>query len=127
MKNGAELIAEERTRQVSKEGWTPEHDDEHPAGRVLAAGIAYATAAQQQLTHRRPDLDLVREMYWPWAKKWWKPKDRVRNLVKAGALIAAEIDRELRRTDAPARSIAIGRSDFDSETAHARAGYPENR
>ena len=31
---------------------------------------------------------------WPWAKKWWKPSDDpVRNLVKAGALIAAEIDR----------------------------------
>jgi len=32
---------------------------------------------------------------WPWDFKWWKPtpNDRVRELVKAGALIAAEIDR----------------------------------
>jgi hypothetical protein len=31
---------------------------------------------------------------WPWDASWWKPSnDPVRNLVKAGALIAAEIDR----------------------------------
>jgi hypothetical protein len=31
----------------------------------------------------------------PWGESWWKPtpEDRVRELVKAGALIAAEIDR----------------------------------
>jgi hypothetical protein len=31
--------------------------------------------------------------WWPWSFEWWKPKDRIRNLVRAGALIAAEIDR----------------------------------
>lgn len=31
---------------------------------------------------------------WPWDPSWWKPSpDPIRNLVKAGALIAAEIDR----------------------------------
>ena len=30
---------------------------------------------------------------WPWSDKWWKPKDKIRDLVRAGALIAAEIDR----------------------------------
>jgi len=32
---------------------------------------------------------------WPWEDRFWKPtpNDRVRELVKAGALIAAEIDR----------------------------------
>lgn len=32
---------------------------------------------------------------WPWDKSWWKPTpdDRIRELIKAGALIAAEIDR----------------------------------
>lgn len=33
---------------------------------------------------------------WPWDPSWWKPSpDVVSNLVKAGALIAAEIDRLL--------------------------------
>ena len=37
---------------------------------------------------------------WPWDDEWWKPTpdDRIRELVKAGALIAAEIDRLLRDT-----------------------------
>lgn len=30
---------------------------------------------------------------WPWARCGWKPKDRRSNLVRAGALIAAELDR----------------------------------
>jgi len=30
---------------------------------------------------------------WPFSSEWWKPaQDPIRNLVKAGALIAAEID-----------------------------------
>lgn len=30
---------------------------------------------------------------WPWDDVWWKPKDPRTNLVKAGALILAEIER----------------------------------
>lgn len=31
---------------------------------------------------------------WPWERKWWKPSNEpIKNLIKAGALIAAEIDR----------------------------------
>jgi hypothetical protein len=30
---------------------------------------------------------------WPWDSKWWKPGERIRELEKAGALIAAEIAR----------------------------------
>jgi hypothetical protein len=37
---------------------------------------------------------------WPWDEKWWKPSTNpIRNLVKAGALIAAEIDRLQRVTE----------------------------
>lgn len=34
-------------------------------------------------------------MMWPFSQEWWKPTpdDRIRELAKAGALIAAEIDR----------------------------------
>lgn len=39
---------------------------------------------------------------WPWDPSWWKPSpDPVANLVKAGALIAAEIDRLRATTDRP--------------------------
>ena len=94
MKSGIELITDERSRQVSKEGWSAEHDDEHDKGQILTAGIAYAIAAMHQRLHgKRADMDFVRQMYWPWQASWWKPKDPIRNLVRAGALIAAEIDR----------------------------------
>lgn len=94
--SGIDLISAERVRQIQQHGWTPEHDASHERGQMLSAAIAYATATQRlSLTGMGAgtDLDFVRRMYWPWEKKWWKPGSRVRNLVKAGALIAAEIDR----------------------------------
>jgi hypothetical protein len=47
---------------------------------------------------------------WPWDGEWWKPNynDPVRNLVKAGALIAAEIDRVLARRTNGAVPITDG-------------------
>lgn len=42
----------------------------------------------------RPGETPDRSSDWPWHSSWWKPSDDpIRNLVKAGALIAAEIDR----------------------------------
>lgn len=87
MKPGIELIAEERAAQVSREGWTPEHDDEHDHFEMAAAAGCYAFLAAHQL--RADHLP----NHWPWDAKWWKPKDQISNLVRAGALIAAEIDR----------------------------------
>ncbi len=92
-----ELIAAERTRQIEKEKYSADHDDEHARGEILVAGIAYATAAQRQGMSSRPDLGFVRQMFWPWSAESWKPKDRRSNLVKAAALIAAEIDRDIRQ------------------------------
>lgn len=87
--NGAELIAVERQRQVEQEGWTPEHDDGHDRGQIAKAATAY-------LYHARGLTLTKRE--WPWEWEAWKPSDPIRSLVKAGALIAAEIDR-LQRAD----------------------------
>lgn len=36
----------------------------------------------------------------PWDEKWWKPKNPRRDLVKAGALILAEIERIDRQSEA---------------------------
>lgn len=89
--NGAEQITAERRRQVDQEGWSPSHDATHSHGELLRAAIAYLEAAYGQgvgreVTSRPP-------MGWPFGEMWWKPSDATRNLVKAGALIAAEIDR----------------------------------
>lgn len=85
---GVKLIAAERQRQVQEEGWTPEHDDEHAGGQLAVAGAVYA------FPHAPTGVPSI----WPFQTWWWKPTpdDRVRELVKAGALIAAEIDRLLR-------------------------------
>lgn len=103
MKTGTELIAEERERQISKEGWTPEHDAEHTEGELLEAGMSYAHAVRYQ--YEAESLEVIKvhaqakTIPWPWDIAWWKPsEDPIRNLVKAGALIAAEIDRLQRKS-----------------------------
>lgn len=85
---GIELIAAERKRQIEVEGWTAEHDAENP-GELALAAACYATPAEYrdyEMHHTAPTL-------WPWESRWWKPGDRIRELSKAGALIAAELDR----------------------------------
>lgn len=89
MKTGVELIAEERHRQIEKEGWTAKHDKEHYHGELAIAGACYSVyhTDAQVLNHGLDDG-------WPWDEKWWNPStNAIENLVKAGALIAAEIDR----------------------------------
>lgn len=86
-KRGAALIAAERERQMLSEGWTPEHDAEHINGELRDAAIAYLMATDDHAD------ELTGRDIWPWDESWWKPKDALSNLVRAGALIAAEIDR----------------------------------
>lgn len=79
-----EVIAE-RERQISREGWTAEHDAMHPVGQLARAGAGYAKFAFAN-RHAPP-------VNWPWDEKWWKPKSPRRNLIRAAALIIAEIER----------------------------------
>jgi hypothetical protein len=101
--NGAALIAAERLRQVGVEGHDDQHDDEHYAGELSTAAITYAVHAWWQLTdpatgwtpNQVEEIEL--EQWWPWDAGDFKPSaDPIRNLERAGALIAAEIDRLLR-------------------------------
>lgn len=94
-KTGIELIAEERQRQINVEGWTSASDSRYDNGELAAAAISYA-APQNIRSCKVARNDRVGiPLYWPWNEKWWKPtpENRVRELQKAGALIAAEIDR----------------------------------
>jgi hypothetical protein len=89
--NGAEMIAAERWRQTEVEGWDAWHDDaEHTTGELVEAAVCYALAgigAESDVVPAR----------WPWVDADWKPsRDGIVSLTKAGALIAAEIDRLLR-------------------------------
>ncbi|HEY3363906.1 MAG TPA: hypothetical protein VGK74_02485 [Symbiobacteriaceae bacterium] len=101
MSKGVELIAAERQRQIEVEGWTAKHDAQHKREELVEAAICYAYAAEA--TQYGPNCVTFSDGYragegvprlWPWDDPYWKPStDAIRNLVKAGALIAAEIDR----------------------------------
>lgn len=74
---GMALIAAERRRQIEVEGYTPEHDREQGVSRLLRAAEAY---------------EFDRLDHWPWDPEWWKPKDALSNLIRAGALYQAASD-----------------------------------
>lgn len=81
-------VIAERRRQIEVEGWTPEHDDRHEMGELASAGGCYAACAGVNADdNERPPAD------WPWRSKWWKPQNFRRDLVRAGALIIAEIEK----------------------------------
>lgn len=95
-----EKITDERRRQIHSEGWTPEHDDEHADGQMLRAAVIYlhwGTDRQAPTRDEETDPCYGTPEGWPWDPKWWKPKSREKNLVRAGALCLAERERLLRR------------------------------
>lgn len=82
MSKATDLIAAERERQVTEEGYDAIHDAGHSRSLVNAA-VCY-------LLHRSSGTV---PLLWPWADRYWKPTgDPVRDLTKAGALVAAAID-----------------------------------
>lgn len=107
---GIELIAAERKRQINEEGWTPTHDEMYMAGELALAVACYASPVP--LYQWLIDVDKITFVDpWPgWDKRKRIPltnelirneelpvAERIRNLEKAGALIAAEIDRLQRK------------------------------
>lgn len=91
-------IEAEHARQISEEGWTLEHDDQHDNGEMLRAAVMYMQNATGFLLNYRQD---GAPSGWPWDAKWWKPKDPHRDLVRAGALCLAERERLVRAGKAP--------------------------
>ncbi|EOG7144856.1 hypothetical protein ACLIAG_001891 [Enterobacter hormaechei] len=85
LSNAVQSVISERQRQQSVEGWTLEHDDQYSKSQLLWASSCYVLNTIQPFN--RIPLD------WPWAPEWWKPTNPRRDLVKAGALILAEIER----------------------------------
>jgi hypothetical protein len=96
---GIELIAAERKRQIEKEGWTAEHDEQHREEELALAAACYTLP--YELRHDKVGYfswSKLLEKLWPWHMDWYKSShdNRIRELVKSGALAAAEIDRLLR-------------------------------
>lgn len=89
MKTGIEIISDERKRQIEVEEWDADHDEQHDNGELANFAALYAIPDDKRM---KAFAFLFPE--W-WDKKWWKPTpdNRIKELAKAGACIAAEIDR----------------------------------
>lgn len=85
-----QAIYDERCRQIANEGMTIAHDDEHTQGELATASACYVISQPAFYVGEKGGL-----VTWPWELASWKPTpdDRVRELVKAGALLVAEIER----------------------------------
>jgi hypothetical protein len=93
--DGVARIEEERRRQIEEEGFSLKHDLERNAhGECARAAACYALPMEIRSSFFSLGMG---HLLWPWATKRFKPipKDRIRELEKAGALVAAEIDRLL--------------------------------
>lgn len=91
--SGVDWIAQERRRQIEVEGWTQEHDvQQHALGELAKAASYYCAHGTQgwTLAHLFPESWDAR-----WAKRKGFPTPTMRDLIKGGGLIAAEIDRRL--------------------------------
>jgi len=100
---GLELVRAERQRQLEKEGWNNAHDDEHCNGELTIAALCYEQEpSERNLPGGDIDLKTALPYDWPWEDESWKPSpdDRSKELIKAGALYLAEIDRLKRRLSA---------------------------
>lgn len=91
--SAVELIAAERSRQINQEGWSLSNDDRLKGNELAKAAACYAMP--DEFRNAIIWNITLRFRMWPWAARFWKPSpdNRIRELVKAGALIVAEIER----------------------------------
>lgn len=94
MKTGVDLIAIERKRQIEELGFDYTNDALYANEELSRAGAAYATPEKAKIIWDGSISSYIRNHLWPWDKKYYKPSpdDRIKELAKAGALIAAQID-----------------------------------
>jgi hypothetical protein len=93
-------VLRERERQFYDEGWSHDHDDLHVGGQLAIAAacylmpVCYVHVALGSIPMNDAAWQAMEppEM-WPWDRGWYKPKNKRRDLVRAAALIIAEIER----------------------------------
>jgi hypothetical protein len=90
--SGVRLILVERDYQYDELHYTDSHDDKHTRGELVQAAKLYISEYQDLVDGLEPQQEAP--LTWPWDEDTWHPTDnKLKLLVKAGALIAAEIDR----------------------------------
>ncbi|WP_234633059.1 hypothetical protein [Agrobacterium vitis] len=115
-------VMNERLRQVNEKGWSAEHDDQHTGGELARLAAAYALGECE--VAQLPGLYIC-------PPGWFKPKDRRFDLVRAAALLLAEIeifDRAAQNEvtpancpvcDMPFKSFDLCATDIELGTCHA--------
>lgn len=89
-------IEAERLRQFRQEGYSDEHDDEHvnqELARAAACYIDFYCSGEDVEIVDHDDGGQNVHHDWPWEARSWKPKDPRRDLIRAAALIVAELER----------------------------------
>ena len=90
---GVELIRGERQHQIDTHGLTEDYDRRWTDSELIRAARCYL---EDIIRCREKKPGRVLSLDWPWGSRSWRPSDtteQIRQLTKAGALIAAEIDR----------------------------------
>lgn len=109
-KAGATLLVNtlnERHRQMTDEGFDPDHDTEYDSQELIRAGISYLILSALPMALSPQGMDKRGRLYeltekageflkllWPWKEQWLKPKSLTRNLERGIALILAHADKE---------------------------------
>ena len=97
MSNAIDDVIRERRHQVEREGYTAGHDDAHRHRELAQAAACYVDQhigrswVHEHDPDKYQDDDVPRD--WPWDDSCWKPKTPRRDLIRAAALIIAEIER----------------------------------
>lgn len=86
-------VYKERVRQVFDEGYSVYADDCHTHMELARGGAAYAVAKHIDNLGRHPA-----QLGWPFPEFSFKPTDHRRNLIKAMAMLCAEVERIDRAT-----------------------------
>jgi len=120
-------VLHERSRQKTHENFSPEHDDKHASGELAGAAACYVLADLRTEVDAKlgGEIDAIMQRLFPWSPDWWKPKSRRRNLVRAAALLVAEIERLDRRDGEPVNPISQ-LSDSDLVAELGRRGFRGN-
>lgn len=117
-------IITERRRQIEKENFSQTHDDAHEKFELAAAAACYAYPLSVVIDGHGLEIGFPNPgtlpLGWPesWDASWWKPSGDRRNLIKAAALIIAEIERIDRRRAAASSEPGEHQEVLDAIAAH---------
>ena len=91
-KTAIQLIDEEQRRVREVKGYTPEMDKQYKNNELVRASVCYL---RTPFYHEHIKNGSVPPSEFPFKQEYWKPSpdERIAELIKAGGLIASEIDK----------------------------------